>query len=300
MRAGSASRATASAATAKRTRRAPRATIRAPKPPSSRRRQRPGGDGLRVGEPQPRQRELVRLLVARQGGEDRRAARCAARGRARAPRRRPAARRCPSASPQRSSESGSSSTSWSSTIALVLGPIARVGEVQRQRAALQLDRFRRWCYHCAGQYTVRCPRMHTSTTSAPASRSDSRWCCPRCAGGISFGVLAQPVMGSVAPVVMSLFVFSGAAQFAALTVLADGRRSAGRDPRRDAAERALAADGARHRPVPEGRTAAARRSSRSRSSTPRSRSPAAATAPTTASGSSARRAPVRGVDRPAR
>ena len=29
-------------------------------------------------------------------------------------------------------------------------------------------------------------------------------------------------MGSVAPVVMSLFVFSGAAQFAALTVLAAG------------------------------------------------------------------------------
>ena len=41
-------------------------------------------------------------------------------------------------------------------------------------------------------------------------------------GGISFGVLAQPVMGSIAPVVMSLFVFSGAAQFAALTVLATG------------------------------------------------------------------------------
>jgi predicted branched-subunit amino acid permease len=42
------------------------------------------------------------------------------------------------------------------------------------------------------------------------------------AGGISFGVLAQPVMGSVAPIVMSLVVFSGAAQFAALTVLTAG------------------------------------------------------------------------------
>jgi branched chain amino acid efflux pump len=40
--------------------------------------------------------------------------------------------------------------------------------------------------------------------------------------GISFGVLAQPVMGSIAPVVMSIFVFSGAAQFAALSVLAAG------------------------------------------------------------------------------
>src|SRR5829696_5460481 len=45
---------------------------------------------------------------------------------------------------------------------------------------------------------------------------------PTLLGGISFGVLAQPVMGSVAPIVMSLIVFSGAAQFAALTVLTAG------------------------------------------------------------------------------
>ena len=45
---------------------------------------------------------------------------------------------------------------------------------------------------------------------------------PRFAGGVSFGVLAQPVMGSVAPIVMSLVVCSGAAQFAALTVLPAG------------------------------------------------------------------------------
>src|SRR3954467_3218303 len=45
---------------------------------------------------------------------------------------------------------------------------------------------------------------------------------PTAAIGVSFGVLAQPVMGSVAPVVMSLIVFSGAAQFAALTVLTAG------------------------------------------------------------------------------
>ncbi len=45
---------------------------------------------------------------------------------------------------------------------------------------------------------------------------------PTFAGGISFGVLAQPVMGSVAPIVMSMIVFSGAAQFAALTVLTAG------------------------------------------------------------------------------
>jgi 4-azaleucine resistance transporter AzlC len=40
--------------------------------------------------------------------------------------------------------------------------------------------------------------------------------------GASFGVLAQPVMGWLAPIVMSVVVFSGAAQFAALSVLAAG------------------------------------------------------------------------------
>ena len=45
---------------------------------------------------------------------------------------------------------------------------------------------------------------------------------PSLAIGVSFGVLAQPVMGSIAPVVMSLIVCSGAAQFAALTVLLAG------------------------------------------------------------------------------
>jgi 4-azaleucine resistance transporter AzlC len=40
--------------------------------------------------------------------------------------------------------------------------------------------------------------------------------------GISFGVLAEPVMGSVAPIVMSGIVFAGSAQFAATAVLADG------------------------------------------------------------------------------
>ncbi len=39
---------------------------------------------------------------------------------------------------------------------------------------------------------------------------------------VSFGVLARPVMGSVAAIVMSIIVFSGAAQFGALAVLAAG------------------------------------------------------------------------------
>lgn len=40
--------------------------------------------------------------------------------------------------------------------------------------------------------------------------------------GLSFGVLARPVMGTVAPIVMSAVVFAGASQFGALAVLAAG------------------------------------------------------------------------------
>src|SRR5918996_2054617 len=39
---------------------------------------------------------------------------------------------------------------------------------------------------------------------------------------ISFGVLAEPVMGTVAPIVMSAVLFAGSAQFAATAVLAAG------------------------------------------------------------------------------
>jgi 4-azaleucine resistance transporter AzlC len=39
---------------------------------------------------------------------------------------------------------------------------------------------------------------------------------------VSFGVLARPLMGAVAPIVMSILVFSGAAQFGALAVLLAG------------------------------------------------------------------------------
>jgi branched chain amino acid efflux pump len=40
--------------------------------------------------------------------------------------------------------------------------------------------------------------------------------------GISFGVVAEPLMGPVAPIVMSAVVFAGAAQFGATAVLASG------------------------------------------------------------------------------
>jgi 4-azaleucine resistance transporter AzlC len=40
--------------------------------------------------------------------------------------------------------------------------------------------------------------------------------------GISFGVVARPIMGPAAAIVMSVVVFAGSAQFAALAVLAAG------------------------------------------------------------------------------
>jgi predicted branched-subunit amino acid permease len=49
---------------------------------------------------------------------------------------------------------------------------------------------------------------------------------PLFALAVSFGVLARPVMGRVAPVVMSTVVFGGAAQFAALSVLTAGGTAA--------------------------------------------------------------------------
>jgi predicted branched-subunit amino acid permease len=45
---------------------------------------------------------------------------------------------------------------------------------------------------------------------------------PTAALGASFGVLAEPIMGAVAPIVMSIIVFGGSAQFAALSALAAG------------------------------------------------------------------------------
>jgi 4-azaleucine resistance transporter AzlC len=64
--------------------------------------------------------------------------------------------------------------------------------------------------------------MHTTSDIRQGLSAGLPLVLPTFAIGLSFGVLAQPVMGSVAPVLMSLFVFSGAAQFAALTVLTAG------------------------------------------------------------------------------
>jgi 4-azaleucine resistance transporter AzlC len=62
--------------------------------------------------------------------------------------------------------------------------------------------------------------------SDPSFRSGLRTGLPVAVAGttlaISFGVLAVPVMGAAAPIVMSAIVFAGSAQFGALAVLAAG------------------------------------------------------------------------------
>jgi predicted branched-subunit amino acid permease len=64
--------------------------------------------------------------------------------------------------------------------------------------------------------------MDESSNLRDGVRAGLPFALPTLALGISFGVLARPVMGPVAPIVMSICVFSGAAQFAALSVLAVG------------------------------------------------------------------------------
>jgi 4-azaleucine resistance transporter AzlC len=66
------------------------------------------------------------------------------------------------------------------------------------------------------------PAADTHSDLRTGFRKGLPFVVPTLALGISFGVLAEPVMGKVAPVVMSVFVFAGAAQFAALGVLAAG------------------------------------------------------------------------------
>ena len=64
--------------------------------------------------------------------------------------------------------------------------------------------------------------MHEHSNVSAGVRAGLPLLLPTLALGVSFGVLARPVMGPAAPIAMSILVFSGAAQFAALSVLAAG------------------------------------------------------------------------------
>jgi predicted branched-subunit amino acid permease len=69
-------------------------------------------------------------------------------------------------------------------------------------------------------------RVTRQGSSSKSFRRGLRLGVPYAAAGlllaVSFGVLAQPVMGNVAPIVMSALLFAGSAQFAATAVLAAG------------------------------------------------------------------------------
>ena len=56
----------------------------------------------------------------------------------------------------------------------------------------------------------------------PGARAGLPYAIAAAVVAISFGVLAEPVMGGAATVAFSAIVFAGSAQFAALAVLADG------------------------------------------------------------------------------
>jgi 4-azaleucine resistance transporter AzlC len=74
--------------------------------------------------------------------------------------------------------------------------------------------------------TTSSERMAQTTSDRERLRAGARAGLPYAIAAllvaISFGVLARPVMGTVAPIVMSAVVFAGSAQFAALAVLAAG------------------------------------------------------------------------------
>lgn len=62
----------------------------------------------------------------------------------------------------------------------------------------------------------------TSPTYRDGVRAGLPFALPTIALSISFGVLAEPVIGATAAIVMSVIVYGGSAQFAALSVLAGG------------------------------------------------------------------------------
>jgi predicted branched-subunit amino acid permease len=66
------------------------------------------------------------------------------------------------------------------------------------------------------------PRAELRRRFGPGFRAGLPYSAAGLLLAISFGVLAEPVLGGVEAVVLSAIVFAGAAQFAALAVLADG------------------------------------------------------------------------------
>lgn len=66
------------------------------------------------------------------------------------------------------------------------------------------------------------PRSEIRRRYGPGARTGAPYAFAAFLLSISFGVLAEPVIGGVEAIVFSAIVFAGSAQFAALSVLADG------------------------------------------------------------------------------
>src|SRR5688500_11751456 len=66
------------------------------------------------------------------------------------------------------------------------------------------------------------PRDDPPLGLAEGIKSGLPFVLPTLAIGMSFGVLAEPVMGAFAAIAMSILVFGGAAQFASVSILAAG------------------------------------------------------------------------------
>jgi 4-azaleucine resistance transporter AzlC len=66
------------------------------------------------------------------------------------------------------------------------------------------------------------PRGDPPLRLADGIRAGLPFALPTLAIGMSFGVLAEPVMGAFAAIAMSILVFGGAAQFASVSILAAG------------------------------------------------------------------------------
>jgi len=66
------------------------------------------------------------------------------------------------------------------------------------------------------------PRDDPPLALGDGIRAGLPFALPTFAIGMSFGVLAEPVMGAWAAIAMSILVFGGAAQFASVTILAAG------------------------------------------------------------------------------
>lgn len=69
---------------------------------------------------------------------------------------------------------------------------------------------------------VAAPRDDPPLTLQDGIKAGLPFVLPALAIGMSFGVLAEPVMGAFAAIAMSILVFAGAAQFASVSILAAG------------------------------------------------------------------------------